>query len=169
MPDEFTQLQEAGPAIDFTAALSRISGEVLETMFFTEAVPVECEHSWFASAVSVQIAFDGSHCGEMWLAVGEEAVPALASAFLAIDPEEAGEMERSQVILELANILCGAVLSSLWRESRLQLNAPKLAAWQCGGEGVWHCCLMLPEGRLAISIRLLEVRAEGNDSGNGSS
>jgi hypothetical protein len=160
MPDKFTQLEETGHAIDFTAALSRVSSEVLETMFFTEAMPAECEHGWFASAMTVQVAFDGSHSGEMWLAVGGEAVPALASAFLALDPEEAGEMERSQVMLELANILCGAVLSSLWRESRLQLDAPKLAEWQCAGEGVWHCCLVLPEGRLAISIRLVEVRAE---------
>jgi len=158
MRDEITQLEEANQAVDFTEALRRVSGEVLETMFFTEAMPADCEHSWLGGAVSVQVGFDGSHVGEMWLAVGEEAVPALASAFLGLDPEEASAMERSQVILELANILCGAVLSSLWRDSRLQLDAPKLAAWDCGGEGVWHCCLTLPEGRLAISIRLVEMK-----------
>jgi chemotaxis phosphatase CheX-like protein len=158
MRDEFAQLEEANPGADFTEALRRVSGEVLETMFFTEAMLAECEHGWLAGAVSVQVRFDGSHLGEMWLAVGEEAVPALASAFLGLDPEEAGVLERSQVILELANILCGAILSSLWPESGLQLEAPKLAPWECGGEGVWHCCLILPEGRLAISIRLVEVK-----------
>jgi CheY-specific phosphatase CheX len=143
---------------EYKEALTRVSGEVLETMFFSEVVPAECEHSWLVSAVAVQVCFDGTHWGDMWLAVGEEAVPELASAFLGLDPSEASEMERAQVMLELANILCGAILSSLWPESSLQLEPPKQAPWTCNDTGVWHCCLMLPEGRLAISVQLRGMR-----------
>jgi len=157
MADETVQLEPAAKCADVTLALSRVAGEVLETMFFTEAMTAECEHGWLSSAVSVQVAFTGSHFGEMWLAVGEEAVPPIASAFLGLDPEESNEMERSQVILELANILCGAILSSMWPESRLQLEAPKLVAWTSEAERGWHCCLELPEGRMAISIHLAGV------------
>jgi len=156
MPDEAVEIDMSGQEADYKGALTRVSGEVLETMFFSEVIPAECEHSWLESAVAVQVTFDGSHCGDMWLAVGEEAVPELASAFLGLDPGEAGEMESSQVMLELANILCGSILSSLWPESSLQLDPPKRAPWGCSGSAVWHCCLMLPEGRLAISIRLTE-------------
>ncbi|HMD48213.1 MAG TPA: chemotaxis protein CheX [Bryobacteraceae bacterium] len=156
MPDEALEIPVADEDAVLKGALALVSGEVLETMFFSEVIAAECEHGWLESAVAVQVTFDGSHRGEMWLAVGEEAVPELAAAFLGLDPGEAGEIESSQVMLELANILCGSILSSLWPESSLQLDAPKRAPWGCGGKGAWHCCLMLPEGRLAISIRLLE-------------
>lgn len=154
MPDKAVEGEMSSQDADYRGALTRVSSEVLETMFFSEVIPAQCEHSWLASARVVEVTFDGSHHGEMWLAVGEEAVPELAAAFLGLDPSEAGEIERAQVMLELANILCGAVLSSLWPESSLQLDPPQQAAWDCPDTGVWHCCLMLPEGRLAISIRL---------------
>ena len=148
----------AGQDAEFTATLGRVAAEVLETMFFTEAVAVECEHGWLPDVVAVRVDFDGSHCGEMWLALTPAAIPSIASAFLGLEPEETGEEQRAQVILELANILCGAVLSSLWPESRLLLDAPKLTQWACPDEGVWHGCLALDEGVLAISIRLSIVK-----------
>lgn len=157
MPHE-PEIIESGQGIEFTETLCRISAEVLETMFFTEAVGTECEHGWLADAVSVRVGFDGSHSGEMWLALSAAAVPPIASAFLGLEPEEAGEEQRAQVVLELANILCGAVLSALWPESRLLLDAPRLEAWGGEAQGTWHSCLVLEEGRLAISLRLLGVR-----------
>ena len=139
------------------ATLARVSADVMETMFFSEARPVECEHSWLAAALSVQVSFDDSHCGEMRLALASGAVPAIASSFLGVEAEEADEAECSQVVLELANILCGAVLSALWPESALQLAPPKRAGWDCAGPEDLHCCLALAEGMLAISIRLASL------------
>ncbi|HTS48989.1 MAG TPA: chemotaxis protein CheX [Bryobacteraceae bacterium] len=163
MPHELEPVTDAGQEAasqdaDFTATLSRVAAEVLETMFFTEAAAVECEHGWFSDAVAVRVDFDGSHFGEMWLALTPAGIPSIASAFLGLEPEETGEEQCGQVILELANILCGAVLSSLWPESRLLLDAPKLTAWECPDGDVWHCCLALDEGMLAISIRLSGVK-----------
>lgn len=169
MPHELEHLEAGGQAeaagqagagqdAEFTATLSRVAAEVLETMFFTEAAPAECEHGWLPDAVAVRVDFDGSHSGEMWLALTPAGIPSIASAFLGVEPEETGEEQRAQVILELANILCGAVLSSLWPESRLLLDAPKSTPWECSDEGVWHCCLALDEGALAISIRLSGVK-----------
>jgi Chemotaxis phosphatase CheX len=169
MPQELEHLQEggqleaatqetAGQEAELAATLGRLAAEVLETMFFTEAVATACEHGWLADAVAVRVDFDGSHCGEMWLALTPAAIPSIASAFLGLEPEETGEEQSAQVILELANILCGAVLSSLWPESRLLLDAPKSTPWECADEGFWHCCLALDEGVLAISIRLSGVK-----------
>ena len=163
MPHELEHLEaagqrDAGQEAEFTATLGRLAGEVLETMFFAEAVAAECEHGWLPDAVAVRVDFEGSHCGEMWLALTPAAIPSIASAFLGLEPEETGEEQSAQVILELANILCGAVLSSLWPESRLLLDPPKSTAWECPDEGVWHCCLALDQGALAISIRLSGVK-----------
>lgn len=158
MPHELEHLQAAGPDTDFAAMLGRVSADVLETMFFSGAVAAECGHDWVPGAMSVRVNFDGSHSGEMWLTLTPDAVPSIASAFLGLEPQETGEEQQSQVICELANILCGAVLSSLWPESRLLLDAPHLTAFECAGHGVWHCCLALDEGVLAIWIHLSGVQ-----------
>ena len=164
MPHELEPLETAHQDAEFAATLRRVSDEVLETMFFTEAVAADCDHSWFETGVSVRMDFDGSHYGEMWMAISPAAVPAVASAFLGIEPDQTSQAQREQVILELANILCGAVLSALWPESRLLLNAPQLSAWGCPEEGAWHRCLALEEGTLAISIRLSGLGPQGSSN-----
>ena len=158
MPDEREVMDAASQDLELRETLGRVSAEVLETMFFSEAVAADCEHSWLAGAVSVRVGFEGSHCGEMWLALAAGAVLPIASAFLGLEPQETGEEQRAQVVLELANILCGAVLSALWPESRLLLDPPRLTQWDGDGQSARHSCLALEEGMLAISIRLSGVR-----------
>jgi hypothetical protein len=47
------------------------------------------------------------------------------------------------------------MLSHLWPESRLCLLTPELVAWQeWPSEGLLHRCFILPEGLVAITIRL---------------
>src|SRR5581483_2469259 len=115
--------------------------EVLETMFFAEAVSADCDgHEWLASAVSDRIGFDGSYSGEMRLSVSLEAASALAAAFLGIEPLETTELLRAQVILELTNILCGAILSRLCPESKLALAPPEAVGIEQEGGRALHQC-----------------------------
>jgi CheY-specific phosphatase CheX len=149
-------------AVDQDAGASetarRVAAEVLETMFFTEAERAPCEHAWIESAACARIGFEGSHRGEMLLAVSNEAADPIAASFLGLDPSELTEAERGQVIAELANILCGAMLSQLWPESTLALSSPELGAWVEWPDALHHC-FTLPEGMLAISIRLTAAPA----------
>jgi CheY-specific phosphatase CheX len=136
--------------------IRKIAAEVLETMFFTEAELANCEHIWLDSALCARIQFEGSHLGEMLLGVSREAADPIAASFLGLDPMELTETQRGQVIQELSNILCGAMLSHLWAESKLALSPPELMAWQeWSSDGLLHRCFTLPEGNLAISIRLI--------------
>jgi hypothetical protein len=133
----------------------RVASEVLETMFFTEAEVVACDHGWMEIAPCARIRFDGSHSGEMLLGVSVEAADPIAASFLGLDPMELTEAQRGQMVQELSNILCGAMLSQLWPESTLALSGPELTAWpEWPSQGTLHRCLALPEGMLAISIRL---------------
>ena len=92
----------------------------------------------------------------MLLGVSVEAVDAIAASFLGLDPMELTDAQRGQVIQELSNILCGATLSRLWPESKLALSSPELAAWQeWPASGALHHCFAIPEGLLAISVRLI--------------
>ena len=134
----------------------RVAAETLEAMFFTEAEPGVCEHAWLATASCARIGFDGSHNGEMLLGVSVEAVEPIAASFLGLDPAELSDTLRRQVIEELSNILCGRMLSQLWPESTLALAAPESIGWQeWPPEGTLHRCFQIPEGMLAVSVRLL--------------
>ena len=154
------QVLEPPCAMDQEPAASdmvrQVITEVLERMFFTEAESTACEHAWLASAPSAWIPFEGSHRGELLLGISLEAVGPIAASFLGLDPLEVTDVQRGQVIQELSNIVCGAMLSHLWPESKLALSSPKLLAWQeWTSGGPLHRCFTIPEGMLAISIRLL--------------
>jgi hypothetical protein len=160
----------AGP--DFLGTLSRVTAEVLETMFFDQPVPAPWEHGWIPSAALVRLPFEGSHCGLLLLSVSPPMARSIAPAFLGIEPDEVTETQSSQVLLELANILCSSVLSQLWRDCDLRLGPPELI--QAEGhiqverpiqveapiqverpiEDVLHECFVLTEGMLSVSIRV---------------
>jgi len=167
MPPEFDQQSPLEPAATLyqpgrldqepTAAdtIRQVASEVLEAMFFTEAELTACEHAWLGKARCAQIRFGGSHFGEMQLGVSAEAAEPIAASFLGLDPMELTDAQRGQVIEELSNILCGAILSKLWPESKLALSSPKLSVWQEWPDGgPLHHCFAIPEGLLGISIRL---------------
>ncbi len=156
MPPELEQprgLDLEPAAVD---TIREVTAEVLETMFFTEAEVAGCEHGWLRPAPCARIRFEGSHRGEMLLGVSEEAADPIAASFLGLDPMELTGAQRGQMIQELSNILCGAMLSRLWPQSRLTLYSPELTPWQeWPAEGLVHRCFAIPEGTLAISIRLV--------------
>jgi CheY-specific phosphatase CheX len=156
MPQELEQpcTMDREPAAADT--IQRVAAEVLETMFFTEAELAVCEHAWLDAAPCARVRFEGSHLGEMLLAVSAEAADPVAAAFLGLDPMEVTDAQRGQMIQELTNILCGAMLSKLWPESRLAIGSPELMPWtDWSAAGALHRCFVIPDGMLAISIGLI--------------
>jgi hypothetical protein len=124
-------------------------------MFFTEAEIAGCEHAWLDTARCARIRFEGSHFGEMLLGISNEAGDPIAASFLGLELVELTDAQRDQVVQELSNILCGAMLSQLWPESKLALLSPESTSWEAWpSDGLLHRCFVIPEGMLAISIRL---------------
>jgi|SRR5215472_481271 len=156
MPENLEQecVESQGGVPNFEKVLGSVSAAVLETMFFEEAVESACEHGWLEAAVSARLSFNGSHTGEFQLSVSPQAARAIAAGFLGLDAEELTETQPGQVILELTNILCGAVMSNLWPDSSLALDPPQLAVTQGIQPGFLHRCFQLPDGPVAISIRV---------------
>lgn len=151
MSHELESVCERGSAAGEVAeAAARVTSEVLETMFFADAVEAGCSHEWLGSAVSDRIAFEGSHSGELRLCVSSEAADGLACAFLGVEPLEVTELLRGQVILELTNILCGAILSHVWPESKLALRPPECVEKEQASGAALHCCFDLPYGKLGV-------------------
>jgi hypothetical protein len=101
--------------------------EVLEMMFFATAV--SCETGEPEEPVfEVQVRFKGAVSGifSLWISAGVASV--LAAGFLGLDASEIGPMESAQVACELANMLCGSVLSRAESETGFELTAPILVA-----------------------------------------
>ncbi|HLH37554.1 MAG TPA: chemotaxis protein CheX [Bryobacteraceae bacterium] len=136
-------------AADFLAAARAVAREVLEAMFFSEAEPVSCQH--LEECVAVRVGFHG---GEMAVMISPQLAVAASAAFLAEDSDEVTTEQREMVSRELANILCGAVLSRLHPDQRVALRAPEMAAPDFGSGAAVHQCFATPEGRLAITARL---------------
>jgi CheY-specific phosphatase CheX len=155
MPEQLVQAWRTDHDPDFAAAVVRVAAEVLATMFFEEAVPSACEHAWLSTAVSAQLTFDGSHFGSLLLSVSPDNARSIASGFLGLDPEELTDSQPGEVILELANILCGALMSTLWPESTLSLGTPELVTSGHNFAKATHCCFTLPNGLVAVSIELV--------------
>jgi CheY-specific phosphatase CheX len=109
--------------------LQEAAEEVLETMFF---LTVDREMEWQQVSANphhyAEMDFEGAAEGRLELAVSEDLAPVLASGFFGKDESELAPAEISAVICELANMLCGSVLSRLESGSLFQLGAPQLMA-----------------------------------------
>jgi len=161
MPEELAQEKFAvahpdSDAPDFDQVVASVSAGVLETMFFEEAVETACQHAWIESALSVKVQFNGSHRGEFLMSVSAGAAQCIACGFLGIDPEELLEGQCGQVLLELTNILCGAVMSRLFPESSLNLDPPEAVPSGAVPSPSIHRCFQLPDGPVAVSIQMFQ-------------
>jgi CheY-specific phosphatase CheX len=142
----------------FAAVVVQVAAGVLETMFFEEAVASVCEHSWLPTAISAHLTFDGSHCGEFVLSVSPDTARSIAAGFLGLDPEEMTAAQPGDVLLELSNIICGALMSTLWPESSLSLGTPDLTGAEHSFPDAMHCCFTLPDGMVAVSLGLSDAQ-----------
>jgi CheY-specific phosphatase CheX len=158
MPEQLQQEYLADEVPGFAAVVVQVAAGVLETMFFAEAVANACDHAWHSTAVSAHLSFEGSHCGEFLLSVTPGTARSIASGFLGLDPEDMTQTQPGEVILELANILCGALMSALWPESSLSLGSPELVSSDHSLRDAMHCCFTLPEGMVAVSVGLGNVK-----------
>jgi len=126
--------------------------EVLGTMFFSDAVPVACRHDAENDWISARVRFSGAPAGEMRLTLSANLAAVLAAGFLGIDESEVTGEAGGQVICELANMICGAILSRLHPDSLVALSAPELAPVDFGRPGGIHRCFAIPEGTVAIEL-----------------
>ncbi len=158
MPHELEQQSRMDLEPAASDTVREVAAQVLETMFFTEAELAPCGHAWLGPASCARIRFEGSHSGEMLLGVSAEATDPIAASFLGLDPMELTAAQRGQVIQELSNILCGAHAQPFVagiETGALLSRVDALDEWP--GEGLLHRCFTIPEGMLAISIRLSPV------------
>jgi CheY-specific phosphatase CheX len=116
-------------------------------MFFAEvlgAAPVP------AGGLAARVAFRGSPSGAFTIAIDSSAARSLAAGFLAAEETELSPTRTGEVVCELANMICGSVLSRLEPDAAFELLHPELTA--PGPSGAVSRSLDLGAGALAVSI-----------------
>ena len=140
--------------LDLVRHLQPAFTEVLETMFFTSVldngacrgVPKD------TAAVSSRLTFRGDPSGVFEIGITSDAARSLAAGFLGEDEQDLSEGRAGEVVCELANMLCGSVLSRIGSDFTFELSHPEIVDTELEAPDT-SLCFELPEGMLAVSIR----------------
>jgi hypothetical protein len=135
--------------------------EVLATMFFSDAAPVDCQHSFQEGEgqpslsgewTAARVRFSGVPSGELLLMLSPGLAVVFSASFLGIDEAEVTPDAAGQVCCELSNMVCGAILSRVHPDSLVALDLPELTAADFENHGGIHQCFAIPEGILAVNL-----------------
>jgi CheY-specific phosphatase CheX len=146
--------------------LSESAQQALETMFFAapEAISADAGRPR-GELIASHLTFLGAPCGSFGAAVSTPLARALAANFFGVD--DASELAPGQVmevVGELTNIICGAVLSELETHSNFDIATPRpveVAENEPGpdfqGENPISCRLEMPEGAMVLHLAFEEA------------
>jgi CheY-specific phosphatase CheX len=139
-------------------ALRESVDEVLEKMFFAETLG-ECSAGDSADSTGAEIAagltFAGKSSGSLLLRVSAAAARQIAADFLGLDESELSDLKTSEVLRELANMICGSVLSRLESAATFHLGAPRIVPASEAIADILNetrYCVRLVNGRLAVNF-----------------
>lgn len=126
--------------------------EMLETMFFETLVDrPSLEQDVPSNAIWVSVDFQGAVSGRVSVAVSPPVAGHLLVNFLGREEDEpASAAEQVMVTSELANVLCGCMLSRVDPENRLEIAAPQ---WSEGAVPAVPCIAFpLENGNIFVTL-----------------
>jgi CheY-specific phosphatase CheX len=101
--------------------------DVLEKMFFIRSLGDASGEAILAdSEVKARLAFDGEPSGSLTLRVSRAAARSISADFLGADEGDLNEQQVDEVVCELANMICGSVLSRVESAVTFRLAQPEL-------------------------------------------
>ena len=150
---------------EIQTALAASVEEVLETMCFAGVVAsaegnVPLEADGGSPAITAALHFEGSPSGEFRVGVPVKLARLVGAGFLGREETDVSDSQAEEVVCELANIICGSVLSRLESKEALRITHPELTPPEQGVsfEGVgarrWFD---LGDGILAVSLELQQT------------
>jgi hypothetical protein len=105
--------------------LSETVDGVLETMFFSMPLgPAEPETG--PTVLAARLAFHGNPSGTLEVCLSQASARLLAAGFLGEDDETLTDSQPGEVVCELANMLCGSLVSKLETDESFDLTSPEL-------------------------------------------
>ena len=139
--------------------LSSGAEEALETMFFTASLePPDSFVEMPADCVCARMKFQTTGAGTFWLGIEPETARRIAANLTGVEPEELSSGEAEQTVCELANIICGSMLSKT--ETTFRLNTPELVSVPDKpteqGSATYRRCIHSELGNLFLSLKFAE-------------
>jgi CheY-specific phosphatase CheX len=138
-------------------ALSSAVSDVLERMFFLEILGEVAEPPPEPESVTVRVSFDGDPPGCFQMRIARPAANAVAADFLGEDAESLTDRQSTDVTLELANMICGAVLSRIESRAAFRLGSPQIVTDETGESASaeeTRCTVDTGSGPLTAVIRM---------------
>jgi CheY-specific phosphatase CheX len=120
------------PELAILPALHEAMKEVLERMCFIEVLDDSDPGAWDANPViQAWLTFDGAPPGRFALRVTTAAAYSISADFLGMDEAEVPGQQVGAVICELANMICGSVLSQVESTATFRLGPPQIGPAEC--------------------------------------
>lgn len=144
-------------ACEFAGLIHECSSEVLDTMYFTTvlgAAPLELASGVVTDdLLAYSLSFVGDISGRFGLHLGRNTARTLAANFLGEADADISDSDISEVVGELANILCGSVMSRVEGEHPFALSHP-LAGSQTlsGADDFLTCVLNTESGSITVWV-----------------
>jgi hypothetical protein len=139
------------------AALRESLSEALEQMFFVRDLGEGVPGSHPAGPELIaRVDFVGNPSGWLALRAPLESARSLAADFLGEDEESIGDQQTGEVLAELANIVCGAILTRTETSSTFHLSSPRLLPevdFQVGDENTSEFAVALPNGPITAFLK----------------
>jgi len=107
-------------------SLAAAAGDVLETMFFSSVIGETPVSAATADGIAARLVFSGARAGAFTLRLTGGAAQVIAANFLAEETNEPTRQQVQEVVCELANMMCGSVLSRLDRGAHFDLGQPAM-------------------------------------------
>jgi len=148
-------------ASEFAGLIHECCSEVLDSMFFTTvlgSVPLETTVEDADELLAYSLQFGGDISGQFGLHLNRDTARILAANFLGAADADISCNDITEVIGELANILCGSVMSRVEGEHRFVLSHPLAGSRTLSGaDDFLTCALDTDSGSITIWVQI-----EGN-------
>jgi len=109
---------------DLDRLLTLAVDDVLETMFFSESSgPCQPDPS---AELEADVAFTGETSGTVGVRIAKAAAASLAASFLGESEDSLSDIQIGHVVCELANMLCGCIVSKMPARGCFTLGSPGL-------------------------------------------
>ena len=140
--------------------LAEVTGGVLETMAFALVMPEVDDADTSEAMTRATVRFDGAFGGVLTLSIASSQLPELAGNMLGLEDEPPEDEQQQDALGELANVVCGNVLTALaGPKTVFDLQRPEVAEGEpptdAPAEGaLWSARVMLDEAPVATTLIL---------------
>jgi CheY-specific phosphatase CheX len=142
---------------DFDQLIGASVDAVLETMFFSAPLgPAEPETG--GAVLEARLQFRGNPSGAVEVCLSEPCARLLAAGFLGEDEDTLTSSQPGEVVCELANMLCGSLVSNLETKECFELTTPELVRHEGAAVSQNTCAARrsfeLENGILTVALHL---------------